>query len=251
MTIIEIFTYKNLKNVHDKAIKLFRSGDSSMLIAGIIGSEGKLETAGLINSILTSKGKKLSVVDSKNLLELDLKRIRAYMGELEKNNTDILLLKVNISDINSFLMNDLHFDILIYTDRADKSLELDHTRHSDNMARFFTLMADKGVVIVNADDSGLLGLLQGLKQHVVTYGFNTKASITTSSVGDPMLENSFICCLQRTISARNGDIVEPQEYKLELEASGFDTHSVLAAASFAIVNGIDLNKPYATQPFKM
>ena len=222
-----------------------------MLIAGIIGSEIKLQTASLINSILTSKGKRLSVVDSKNLLELDLKRIRAYIGELEKNNSDILLLKINITDIDRLLMKDLHFDIMIYTDGVEKTLELDHTRHSDNIGRFFALMAEKGIVIVNADDSGLLSLLQGLKQHVVTYGFNTKASITTSSVGDPMLESSFICCLQRTISARNGDIIEPQEYKLELDASGFDTHSVLAAASFAIVNGIDLNKPSGIQPFKM
>lgn len=222
-----------------------------MLIAGIIGSEGKLQTAGLISSILTSKGKKLSVVDSKNLFELDLKRIKAYIAELEKNSTDILMLKINIADIDSFLMNDLHFDIMIYTDRAENPMELDHTKHSDNMSRFFTLMADKGVMIVNADDSGLLSLLQGLKQHMVTYGFNTKASVTTSSVGDTMLESSFICCLQRTISTRNGDIIEPQEYKLELDANGFDTHSVLAAASFAIVNGIDLNRKGDLQLFKM
>lgn len=222
-----------------------------MLIAGIIGSEGKLQTAGLISSILTSKGKRLSVVDSKNLLELDPKRIKAYIAELVKNNTEILLLKVNVTDIDSLLMNDLHFDIMICTDRAEKPLELDHTGYSESMGRFLSLMADKGVLIVNADDNGLLSLLQGLKHHVVTYGFNTKASITTSSVGDPMLENSFICCLQRTISTRTGDIIEPQEYKLELEANGFDTHNVLAAASFAIINGIDLNRSVEVQPFKM
>jgi UDP-N-acetylmuramate-alanine ligase len=222
-----------------------------MLIAGIIGSEGKQQTAGLISSILTSRGKRVSVVDSKNLLELDKKRIKAYIGELGKNNTDILLLKINLADIDSFLVNDLHFDIMIYTDRAEKTPEPDHMRYSAAMGRFFSLMSDKGVAIVNADDSGLLSLLQGLKQHVVTYGFNTKASITTSSVGDSVLENNFICCLQRTISARNGAVIEPQEYKLELEASGFDTHSVLAAASFAIVNGIDLNGFDDPQRFRM
>ncbi len=222
-----------------------------MLIAGIIGSEGKLQTAGLISSILTSKGKRISVVDSKNLLELDPKRIRAYIGELEKNSTDILLLKVSIADFDSFILNDLHFDIMIYTDRAEKPCAPGHPAYPAGMDRFFSLMADKGVSIVNADDGGLLSLLQGHKQHVVTYGFNTKASITTSSVGDSLLEDSFICCLQRTISARNGAVIEPQEYKLELENGGFDTHSVLAAASFAIVNGVDLNGPKDTQTFKM
>lgn len=222
-----------------------------MLIAGIIGAEIKQQTAGLINSILTSKGKRVSVVDSKNLLELDPKRIRAYIGELEKNSTDILLLKINSADIDSFLMGELHCDIIVCTDRSEKSPETGQTGYSAGTGRFFSNMADKGVAIVNADDNGLISLLQGVKQHIVTYGFNKKASITTSSVGDSILENSFICCLQRTISARNGAVIEPQEYKLELEASGFDTHSVLAAASFAIVNGVDINGIGETQPLKM
>lgn len=219
-----------------------------MLIAGILGSEGKLQTAGLINSLLTSKGKRMSIVDSKNLVGLDTKRIKGYIGELEKNKTDILLLKINLADIDGISLSDLHFDIMICTDRAEKAQELRPAEYSARMDRIFSLMADKGVAIVNVDDSELLGLLQGLRQHVVTYGFNTKASITTSSVGDSVLENRFICCLQRTISARNGALIEPQEYKLELEGNDFDTRSVLAAASFAIVNGIDLNGSEAVQP---
>ena len=35
-----------------------------------------------------------------------------------------------------------------------------------------------------------------------------------------------------------GKIIEPQEYKPHLDAGEFDSHNVLAAASFAIVNGI-------------
>jgi len=56
-----------------------------------------------------------------------------------------------------------------------------------------------------------------------------------------MSKEGFICCLQRSIPTRGGEIIEPQEYKLNLDASEFDSHNVLAAASFAIVNGIDLN----------
>ena len=212
-----------------------------MLIAGIIGSEGKVQTASLINSILAAKGKKVSVIDSASLLGLDGNRIKAYISELGKNNIDLLLLKASITDIDKFIFDEVQFDIVIYTDKAEDSSGPDRNEYSEKMERIFSLMVDKGVAIVNVDDIDLITLLQGMKHSFVTYGFNTKASITTSSIGDSVFKDTFICCLQRSISTRNGKIIEPQEYKLKLEASEFDSHNVLAAASFAIINGIDLN----------
>jgi UDP-N-acetylmuramyl tripeptide synthase len=212
-----------------------------MLIAGIIGSEGQLQTARLINSILASKGIKISSIESSNLFTLDGSRIKAYISELVRNNVDLLLLKMGISDIDKFLTDEVQFDIVIYTDKAEDISESEKKRCSEKMKRVFSLMADKGVAIVNVDDSDLINLLQGMKHHFVTYGFNKKASITTSSIGDTVSKENFICCLQRTIETRNGTVIEPQEYKLKLEENEFDSHNVLAAASFAIINGIDLN----------
>lgn len=212
-----------------------------MLIAGIIGSEGKVQTASLINSILASIGKKVSVIDSSSLLGLDGRRIRAYVCELEKNDIDLLLLKTGISDIDKFISFEMQFDIAIYTDKAEDIDESDKNKNSEKMERAFSLMAEKGVAIVNVDDSDLIRLLQGMKHRFVTYGFNSKASITTSSIGDTVFKDGFICCLQRSISTHNGKVIEPQEYKLKLEANEFDSHNVLAAASFAIINDIDLN----------
>ncbi len=212
-----------------------------MLIAGIIGSEGKLQTAGLINSIVASKGKKVSVIDSASLLGLEGNRIKAYVSELKKNNVDLLLLKTGISDVDKFLSDEVQFDIVIYTDKAEDIAESDRREYSEKMGRLFSHMAVKGVAIVNVDDSDLISLLKGMKHKFVTYGFNTKASITTSSIGDTVFKDGFICCLQRSISTRNGKVIEPQEYKLNLESNEFDSHNVLAAASFAIINGIDLN----------
>ncbi len=212
-----------------------------MLIAGIIGSEGQLQTARLINSILASKGIKVSIIDSASLFTLDSSRIRAYISELDRNNIDLLLLKMGISDIDKFLMDEVQFDIVIYTDKEEDITESEKKRYSEQMRKVFSLMVDKGVAIVNVDDNDLINLLQGMKHHFVTYGFNKKASITTSSIGDTVSKENFICCLQRTIETRNGTVIEPQEYKLKLEENEFDSHNVLAAASFAIINGIDLN----------
>ena len=212
-----------------------------MLIAGIIGSEGKVQTASLISSILATKGEKVSVIDSASLFGLNGMRIKAYVSELEKNNIDLLLLKTSMSDVDKFLSDEVQFDIIIYTDKAVGIAESDRNEHSKKMGKLFSLMADKGVAIVNVDDSDLIGLLKSMKHRFVTYGFNAKASISTASIGDTLFKDGFICCLQRSISTRSGKMVEPQEYKLNLEANEFDSHNVLAAASFAIINGIDLN----------
>ncbi|MGI6669549.1 MAG: Mur ligase family protein [Acetivibrionales bacterium] len=215
-----------------------------MLIAGIIGSEGKLQTASIINSILTSKGEKVSIIDSTSMPGFDGKKIKAYIKELEKNNIDLLILKTGLPDIDRFLPDDIRFDILVYTDKAKDSDTFDRKeQHVMKLKRIFSLMGEKSVAIVNVDDSQLIDLLQGMRHRFITYGFNTKASVTTSSVGDTVFKDGFICCLQRPVSTRGGKIIEPQEYKLHLDAGEFDSHNVLAAASFAIVNGIDLNKP--------
>lgn len=212
-----------------------------MLIAGITGSEGNLQTANLINNILSSTGKKISVVDSKNLLGINIKRVKAYIWELEKNNTDILLLRININDIERFLSNGIQFDVMIYTGKTTRKLLEQNAGISNGAGKIFLLLADKGTAIVNIDEIELIKKLQGLKQNVVTYGFSTKASVTTSSIGDVMSKEGFICCQQKAISARNGTLMLPQEYKLNIDSGEIDTHDVLAAASFAIVNGVDLN----------
>lgn len=212
-----------------------------MLIAGIIGQNGISETAGLVNSILLSTGKRISSVDSKNLQGLDSKRMKGYLLELVKNNVDILILKINFENINEEIFDSIHFDVIIYTDKADDLMEEGIMGHRLLMKRVISLLDERGVAIVNADDSELIKCLHAMKHHVVTYGFNSEASITTSSVGDIIFEDNFICSLQKSIWAKNGLLIEPQEYLVKADAKGKDSYNLLAAVTFAIVSGVDLN----------
>lgn len=212
-----------------------------MLIAGVIGHQGMVQTSNLISSILASTGKKVSVTDSKSLTGLGLTRVKEYLNELEKSKVEILVLKIDIADFKADAIDGIHFDIMIYTDKADGINRDDNGEHERIMRWIFSLMDDKGIIIANMDEEGLINLLQASRNHIVTYGFNSKASMTTSSVGDTVFEDGFICCLQRTISTKSGRLVEPQEYMLNVNSNQCDGHSILAAAAFAIVNGIDLN----------
>ncbi len=220
---------------------ILTDGVERMLIAGIVGSEGKCQTTGIISSMLLSKGEKVSIIDPAGMPGIDSRMFSAYVNELEKNNINMLILKMNIPEVEKFLPEDIRFDVLIYAGKVH-SCKNSQRAYSDCLKKVFSLLNDKGVAIVNVDDSDLIKLLEGMKHRFITYGFNTKACITTSSIGDTVSKEGFICCLQRSVSTRDGKVVEPQEYKILLEAGEADSHDLLAAAAFAIVNGIDLDQ---------
>jgi len=68
-------------------------------------------------------------------------------------------------------------------------------------------------VIVNSDIENNLNLLENIKATIVTYGFNTKATITASSVE----EEEMLLCIQRTFQNKEGKPIEPQEIKVAMD----------------------------------
>ncbi|MFZ5988198.1 MAG: Mur ligase family protein [Bacillota bacterium] len=212
-----------------------------MLIAGIIGRNDKEKTANLISSIFSNSPKRVSIVDSKSLSNLDTKRIKSYLLELQKSNIDILILKIDISSLSKEFFDYLRFDVIIFADKADEFSEISEESYKEQMRKAFSLLNEKGIAIVNADDNELSLFLQGIKHYIVTYGFNLKASITTSSVGDLVAKDNIMCCLQRSIYTKSGTVIEPQEFIIKADLNGVDPYNVLAAATFALVNGIDIN----------
>ena len=212
-----------------------------MLIAGIIGQNNKDKTSNLINHIFSNSKRRISIVDSKNFSNYDAKKIKNYFNELEKNNVDIVILKLDIRDLLKEIFYNFKFDVIIFTDKADEIDEDKIETYRKIMKKTFSLLSEKGVAIVNSDDNDVSSFLSGIKHYIVTYGFNLKASITTSSVGDFMDKDDIMCCLQRTIHTKNGKILEPQEFKVKADLNGMDPYNVLAAATFALINGVDIN----------
>ncbi len=80
--------------------------------------------------------------------------------------------------------------------------------------------------ILNSDVKENLPLLENLDLKIITYGYNQKASITTSSVEDEKV----IVCLQRGIKNIYQEEIEPQEMELEIDKSD-NNSAVLELAS--------------------
>ncbi len=214
-----------------------------MMIAGLISLEGcETQVANLINIILASNKKKTSIMNCKNLIELGTDKIKKYLREIRNNGTNILILKIDINNINYEIFDYLQFDIILYIMHNHKEDIL--PKYKPQMKKLLSLLGEKGIVIINEDFMESHLFLKDLKDFnfdTVTYGFNSKANITTSSIGDKMFDKGFMLYQQKAVKALNGKIISPQEYRIDAGEENSDIYGALGAVAFAVACGIELN----------
>lgn len=92
------------------------------------------------------------------------------------------------------------------------------------------ILGNTQYLIINSDIKSNLSLLDNLELNVITFGFNSKATITASSVNE---ENALIC-IQRNIIDRKNDIIEPQEIKINLKKIK-DIYKVMGIVGVALI----------------
>lgn len=85
-------------------------------------------------------------------------------------------------------------------------------------------------LIINSDLEGNLELLENIQATVITYGFNSKATITASSVE----EEEIMLCIQRAMEEKSAKVIEPQEIKIPLIEN---VNCTMAVASCLLLYG--------------
>ncbi len=81
----------------------------------------------------------------------------------------------------------------------------------ENSKEVHEILSKAEYLIFNVDITENLELINNLNLQLITYGFNSKASITASS----MEGEEVMVCLQRSIKSVNGKITEPQEITIK------------------------------------
>ncbi len=119
---------------------------------------------------------------------------KGLISELKLKESSVL----NIKEKNIENIKNVKFETVII-DRKFKNLEI-----------LKKILVDAKYVVINTDIIKNLSILEDLELTLITYGFNSKATITASSVTD---ESSLIC-LQRTISNIYDQKIEMQEIKI-------------------------------------
>lgn len=73
------------------------------------------------------------------------------------------------------------------------------------------ILVNAEYLILNSDINVKIDLIENLDLKVITYGFNSKSTVTASSV----TEEEMLICVQRNIINIKGKKIEPQEINIE------------------------------------
>ncbi|NLK21572.1 MAG: hypothetical protein GX308_05715 [Epulopiscium sp.] len=216
-----------------------------MVKIGVLGNQGKSRTIDILAQLCRNSGMKVGIIKELNLGSVVYGEevcFLNYIKELEKNNIDIAILRLTKEGIKNNYFLGIAFDIIIYT--IDRGEEEYKKFYLDKGKLFFALNAD-GVYIMNADDRGAFKLLKGSRTRLITYGFNPRASITTSSIQQEDINKRLQFCVQRTLTTFSGKKLEPQEFSITLPLNQEqEVYSALAAVTAAMINDIDIGCKY-------
>lgn len=99
------------------------------------------------------------------------------------------------------------------------------------------LIAKAEYLIINEDIDASISLLNDVNSNIITYGFNSKSTITMSSV----TEDSIQICVQRNILSKQNEI-EQQEISLAKEAESEIYNIMLLISMLLIYNKNDIKQ---------
>lgn len=163
--------------------------------------------------------KELFLSSDYNLVYRNKDIIGLYNGK-----TLLLIFDILFKDLQN--IDGYNFDIIVHSFIKEKK----------NNQIINNLFNKSKISIVNADDEDL-ELLQQDNSIFITYGFNSKATVTVSSynINDYMELN---VCLQRELIPFTGAKLEPFECKLRAFTNKVNhIHSLLAATSLSLLIG--------------
>lgn len=115
------------------------------------------------------------------------------------------------------------FDIIIINDTSIENLKnikfetivIDREDIYQYKECLKTILKNVKYLIVNLDLVNDMSIIKDMELTVITYGFNSKSTITASSVED---ENNMLC-LQRNIKTIYNKIIEEQEISINFNSS--------------------------------
>lgn len=96
------------------------------------------------------------------------------------------------------------------------------------------ILCTKGIVVLNIDEKFYYPIRLMNPVKIITYGFNSKACITISSVINGSYDTIQLC-IQRSISTLNGQLLEPQEFPINTQNK--NVINVLSVVAVAILSG--------------
>lgn len=205
-----------------------------MHITGMMDNDHTQEVLEAVKTFLSVENKKVSITEVENRLK-NRGTWQDYCAALRQAGTDVLIIRIKDEQLKE-AMDILPIDALIVNDYRQWNLIHDII-DQDEKNSFKDL-----VVILNSDIIKPSDFSDEMKCRLLRYGFNAESKVTTSSTGEPSISGQFLCCVRERLTSASGRTVEPQEFVMNLNAMNSDPYDILAAASLAVLQDVNLNK---------
>lgn len=159
------------------------------------------------------------IADSKH--ELQIKRI--LESKLNSPNKAYTIVVINDKSISN--IKNIRFETILVMD-------LDFVK--DEKESLNEIIRNTKYLILNADLENNLNEIKNIDLNIITFGFNSKATITASSV-----EENFIICIQRKLVSLEQKVIEPQELEVKFNriSSQINSHNIMGIASILLIYG--------------
>ena len=139
--------------------------------------------------------------------------INNLIKKIKKENQVIYITEENIENIKN-----VKFETILSVNRLINNESLKK------------IISTSKYLIINSDIEDNLNLLKELNLTIITYGYNSKATLTASSIED----DTIIVCLQRQITNAKNKMYEPQEIKICMQ------ENIKSETVYEIMGGIIL-----------
>ncbi|SHK13472.1 Mur ligase family protein [Paramaledivibacter caminithermalis] len=206
---------------------------------GVIKNNDNTIISDLLFSMFKNNGFQVGLMNNKTI------RINENCKKIKINdNKGIEELLLNFQNLDYIILDNLHEEYLykliekfeidaLIDDSFIENYEID--KNVEVKKIMFNNLKRNGISIINSDNKSLNKYFKTLKDKiVVTYGLNSKSTITASSL-DIDEKISFNCCIQRGITTSNGNEIEQMEFPIKVRS--YDTFKV---SDFLAVIGLFL-----------
>lgn len=163
------------------------------------------------------------ITDEKNEIYMK-KKLQKLLGIIDREV--IIINESNIQNIKN-----VRFETILLGGNYNNIIE--------NIETLKNMISYCKYLVVNVDTDYNLQMISDMDLKVITYGFNRKSTITISSVK----EDNMMICIQRQIEDIYGNIIEPQESKVNIcRDLEYSPSFVMGVCSVLLVYGIkDIN----------
>lgn len=228
---------KALKNINALFYSSFKH---HMKTIGITGTNGKTTTASMIQKIFKEYKKNILLTTDSNIINSSIEECLYCRN---KNEIQWMVMEVSSEGLKENKVNEIEFDTAIFTNISNDHLDY-HKSFEDYFSSkksLFQGLKKNTRAIINGDDPWSLKLLEGKKDiYVITYGLNSKSTITASSI-DIGEKIRFNYCIQRSLDTYQKNKIEVQEFPIEMNLLGYhNIYNALAAITTAIIYEIPI-----------